>query len=78
MCLVSFFLLIQINRKLHGRTAVHVVCTEGYIDCLKLLLTYDPDLEILVRILQWKVKVVTFPIDLESIIYDQNVFLSTG
>ena len=42
--------LIQINRKLHGRTAVHVACTEGYIGCLKLLLTYNPDLELMVRI----------------------------
>ena len=42
--------VIQINRKLHGRTAVHVACTEGYIGCLKLLLTYNPNLELIVRI----------------------------
>lgn len=54
--------LIQINRKLHGRTAVHVACTEGYIGCLKLLLTYNPDLELIVRIacslIQWYIVAV--------------------
>jgi E3 ubiquitin-protein ligase mind-bomb len=35
----------EIDRKLHGRTAVHVACTEGYIGCLKLLLSYHPDIE---------------------------------
>jgi E3 ubiquitin-protein ligase mind-bomb len=37
----------EINRKLRGRTAVHVACTEGYIGCLKLLLSYQPDVELL-------------------------------
>ena len=27
---------------------MHVACTEGYIGCLKLLLSYQPDVEILV------------------------------
>ena len=49
-CRFSVYALFQINRKMHGRTAVHVACTEGYISCLKLLLECHPDLEMLVRL----------------------------
>ena len=40
---------LQINKKIHGKTAVHVACTEGFIGCLRCLLFYHPDLEIMVR-----------------------------
>ena len=40
---------VQINRKIRGKTAVHVACTEGYIGCLRCLLFYHPDLEVMVR-----------------------------
>ena len=43
------FLFLQINKKLRGKTAIHVACTEGYLGCLKVLLSYQPDLEIIVR-----------------------------
>jgi hypothetical protein len=37
----------EINKKIHGKTAVHVACTEGFIGCLRCLLFYHPDLEIM-------------------------------
>ena len=38
------------NWKFQGKTAVHMACTECYVECLKLLMTYHPDLELLVRV----------------------------
>ncbi len=38
----------QIDVKVKGKSGVHLTCTEGYIDCLKLLLDRGADAELMV------------------------------
>ena len=40
--------IFQVNRRVKGKTALHVTCTDGYIRALKTLLEFGPDLESLV------------------------------